>query len=313
MQKPIFYTSAGLDRADGLRADPEWLEQRMRDPKACVLPVWRNRNLIVNGARRPTLQALSGTAAKPFLEDPSKVVLLGLAEDIAYFAVDLSEMDEDAALHLAGSAAFIELRHSAALMPHEEGSMLAYARGMLHWHKRHRFCGDCGHPTVSTEAGHVRRCTNPDCGTSHFPRTDPAVIMLVTRSGPDGGACLLGHKDLFPTRMYSTLAGFVEPGESLEEAVAREVMEETGVAVTDVRYRASQPWPFPASLMLGFRAEATSFDITVCEEELADARWFSRGEVLAMGRFNDEDAAQRLPRDDSIALWLIEEWLAEGA
>ncbi len=310
MQNPIFYTAAGLDRADGLRGDAAWVEKQLRDPRTCVLPVWRNRNLVANGSRSPALHALNGPAAQSLLRTPAEPVLLGLAGDVSYFAVDLSDLEENAAVELAGEAAFVELRQAGALMRREEGSMLAYARGMLHWHRRHRFCGDCGHPTENTSGGHVRRCTNPDCGRPHFPRTDPAVIMLVTRPGPDGGSCLLGHKDVFPTRMYSTLAGFVEPGESLEEAVAREVMEETGVAVIDVRYRASQPWPFPASLMLGFRAVATSFDITVCERELDDARWFTRAEVAAMGRFNDEKAERRLPRADSIALWLIEEWLS---
>ena len=154
----------------------------------------------------------------------------------------------------------------------------------------------------------MRRCTNAACGQPHFPRTDPAVIMLVTRPGPGGGSCLLGHKASFMPGMYSTLAGFVEPGESLEEAVAREVMEEAGVAVTDVRYRASQPWPFPASIMLGYRATATTEAITVDPAELDDAYWFTRDDIARLG-----DTGKRLPRADSIAFWLIREWLEEDA
>lgn len=307
MQEPIFYTASGLDRADLLRGDDAWVQQQLRDPNTRILPIWRNRSLVTNGTRQPALHALSGPRARQILEGPAEIVLLGLSQGVSYFAADLTDMDEPDAAKLSGTAEFMDLRQAAPAMARAEGAMLAYARGILHWHRRHRFCGDCGHPTISAEAGHVRRCTNPDCGQAHFPRTDPAVIMLVTRPGPDGGSCLLGHKDGFLAGMYSTLAGFVEPGESLEETVAREVMEEAGIAVTNVRYRASQPWPFPASLMLGFRAAATSFDITVCPKELEDAAWFTRADIARMG-----DSGKRLPRPDSIALWLIEEWLAEG-
>ena len=236
------------------------------------------------------------------------MVLLGRGDDSSQFAADITSAGEDTADALTGDGTkFVDLRQIPGALPQEEGAILAYARGMLHWHRRHRFCSDCGHPTKSADGGHVRRCTNPECARSHFPRTDPAVIMLVTKPGPDGGAGLLGHKSAFLPGMYSTLAGFVEPGESLEEAVAREVMEEAGIAVTDVRYRASQPWPFPASLMLGCRAVATSFDIKRNPAELDDLAWFTRDDIARMG-----ETGKRLPRPDSIALWLIEEWLEES-
>ena len=185
-------------------------------------------------------------------------------------------------------------------MRRTDSALLAYAKGLAHWHARHRFCGVCGEGTEAKDAGHVRVCTGPDCATQHFPRTDPAVIMLVT----DGDRCLLGHNKRFPERIYSTLAGFVEPGESLEEAVAREVLEETGVRVGRVQYHSSQPWPFPASIMLGFHAEAESEAITVQAAELVDARWFSRAEIA-----NFEQLGLRLPRPDSIARRLVEHWL----
>ena len=155
-----------------------------------------------------------------------------------------------------------------------EAALLAYARGLMYWHRRHRFCGVCGAATDSRGGGHVRRCRNADEPHEHFPRTDPAVIMLVTHDDLEGRgpAALLGRQSRWPDGMYSTLAGFVEPGESLEEAVAREVREETGVAVADVRYQASQPWPFPSSLMLGFRARAVTTGIDVDQRELQDAR-----------------------------------------
>ena len=172
---------------------------------------------------------------------------------------------------------------------------------MMFWNARHRFCGLCGSPTRSEEAWHMRRCTAPQCNTMHFPRTDPAVIMLVT----DGDRALLGRSRHFPTGMYSTLAGFLEPGESLEDAVAREVREESGIVVGPVFYHSSQPWPFPANIMLGFYAEAATSEITVDYGELEDARWFERGWLKSHA--DDDDF--RLPRRDSIARRLVDDWL----
>ena len=174
-------------------------------------------------------------------------------------------------------------------------------------HPKNWVCGNCGSATRSRGGGSVLSCTDPDCGREHFPRTDPAVIMLVTREGADGGACLLARSPRFFEGMYSTLAGFVDQGESLEEAVIREVKEEAGIDVTDATYMASQPWPFPASLMLGFRARATSIDIAYDADELADAQWFTSADIA---RF--DDIGKRLPRTDSIARWLVDTWLAEG-
>jgi len=192
------------------------------------------------------------------------------------------------------------------MVDREQGSLLAYARGMLTWHRRHLFCGLCGSPTESQEAGHLRACTDPECAQHHFPRTDPAVIMLVAR----GDKCLLGRQAAWPPNVYSTLAGFVEPGESLEAAVAREVFEESAIRVANVRYHSSQPWPFPTSLMLGFDAEALNDDIIVNKDELEDVRWFSRDWIKAKLAEGAEDFA--LPREVSIARQLINDWLAQG-
>jgi NAD+ diphosphatase len=200
---------------------------------------------------------------------------------------------------------FADLRQLAGRLERHEGALLALARAMMFWHSRHRFCGLCGSPTRSEEAGHMRRCSERGCDTMHFPRTDPAVIMLVT----DGDRVLLGRNKNFVPGMYSTLAGFVEPGESLEDAVAREVREETAIEVGAVHYHSSQPWPFPANIMLGFYAEATSSAITVDYGELADARWFEREWILS----HADDESFRLPRRDSIARRLLEDWLAGQA
>ncbi len=236
-------------------------------------------------------------------------VFLGVMGGRAVFAFDLGAADPSVlpgGLSLGTEGAFVDLRTVPGLLPPGEAAVLAHARGLMHWRSRTRFCGVCGTAPRSASAGNVMRC--PDCGTQHFPRTDPAVIMLVT----DGGRALLGHSHRFPRvaqrgAMYSTLAGFVEPGESLEEAVAREVGEETGVRVGRVDYHSSQPWPFPGSIMLGFYAEALSEEITIDPEELRDARWFTREEIAA-----HESHGFSLPRLDSIARRLIEDWMASG-
>jgi NAD+ diphosphatase len=298
MRQPNFYAAAGLDRAGHRRKDAGWIGERLADPRTRFVPLWRSQNLVSAGEPRWVLLAAEQVAA--FGAEP---VLLGLAEERALFAVDLSAYESPLdALGLGSPAEFVDLRRVGPLLAREEGSILAYARGILWWHQRHRFCGVCGTPTASADAGHVRNCTNPDCRAAHFPRTDPAVIMLVH----DGDRCLLGRQPIWPKGMHSTLAGFVEPGESLEEAVAREVLEETAIEVTEVTYHSSQPWPFPSSIMLGFHARAVTTAIRVDPAELEDARWFDRAQLLVHG---EDDDAFRLPRRDSIARRLIEDWI----
>jgi NAD+ diphosphatase len=227
-------------------------------------------------------------------------VLLGTWEGAAYFAADLSHLDSPLeALDLDPVYSVAGLRELAALLPRAEGALLAYANGILSWHRRHRYCGVCGSETVSTSGGHVRACANETCKELHFPRTDPAVIMLVVADDD----CLLGRQASWPARVYSTLAGFVEPGESLEEAVAREVREETGIEVDEVHYHSSQPWPFPSSLMLGFTARARTRVIRLQAEEMEDARWFTREQLL-------KREGVELPSSISISRRLIEDWLA---
>ncbi|MBC7135080.1 NAD(+) diphosphatase [Oceanibaculum nanhaiense] len=307
MPRMNYYAYGGLDRAAALRQREEWLEHTLMEPETRLVPIWRNRNLVAEGDEpKPVL--LEPEAARALMDGKRHTALLGVRDGVTYIALDVSDLDEEEAqrrIALAGPRAnFVDLRAVGPLMVREEGSLLAYARGLMYWHLRHRFCGLCGHPTLAKKAGHVLKCSNPDCATEHFPRTDPAVIMLVEHEGK----ALLGRSPRFAEGMYSTLAGFVEPGESLEEAVAREVEEEAGVKISNVRYHSSQPWPFPSSIMLGFYATAETTDITIDREELADARWFSRAEMRDFDGVN-----QRLPRADSIARRLIEDWLAEDA
>ena len=224
---------------------------------------------------------------------------------VPYFALELSHLDEaEAARRFAGRGVFHDLRALGPRIDRRQGALLAYARAMMYWHQRHRFCGVCGAPTQSDQGGHVRHCTNAACKATHFPRTDPAVIMLVTLDD----RCLLARQRQWPQGQHSTLAGFVEPGESLEDAVRREVREEAAVELASVRYHSSQPWPFPASIMLGFTATATSADYRINADELEGGGWFTR-EFLRAPHDPDEF---RLPRPDSIARRLIEDWLASG-
>jgi NAD+ diphosphatase len=301
MLKNLFYSGGTLDRAAEFRRDPEWLEERRHDSTSRVVPLWRDKNLF-RGQDEPAPVFLSGDEARPLLEMAGEQAFLGLDGDVAYFAADLSA--HEAPPEIPG-ASFLDLRQAGPLLDQAVGSLLAFARGILYWHRGSGFCGTCGAPTESIAGGHIRKCTGAACGREHFPRTDAAVIMLVLRPGPDGGSALLSHQSKWIPGMWSVLAGFLEPGESLEEAVVREVREEAGIAVTDVRYRGSQPWPFPASLMVGFRATATTFDVSVDCNELDDCRWYTRAEVRD---FKDNP---RLPRPDSIARRLIAEWLAE--
>ena len=314
----LSYTGGHLDRADGRRKDPERLTAWLARPETRILPVWRDRNLIAGLCRTPpaaSAVSLAGRSALRILDAASEIAFLGLDGDTAVFAADLSALEEDQATGLVDSGAFVDLRRAGPLMQTRDAALAAYARGLLHWHRTHRHCGRCGHATETRDGGHMRLCGNPDCARPAFPRTDPAVIMLVERP-PSAGApatCLLGRHRRLPPGVYSTLAGFVEPGESLEEAVAREVHEETGVRVGEVVYQASQPWPFPASIMLGFRARARTTAIVIDEQELDDARWFTAREIRGFGEWGDEDARLRLPRKDSIARTLIETWVASVA
>jgi NAD+ diphosphatase len=301
---PIAYTGCALDRAPHQRRDPAWVAARLLDRQTRFVPVWNDRNLVTD-PDEPRPRYLMGEQASLALELADEVVLLGLEAGAAIFAIDLSPLDgAEAHQAVGGRGRFRDLREVGANMAQGDGALMAYARALVHWHGRHPYCPRCGQPSESKDAGFARICRGQACGATQFPRTDPAVIMLVH----DGGErCVLGRHARFPPGMHSTLAGFVEPGECLEEAVAREVKEEVGLAVPldGVRYVASQPWPFPASLMLGFHAACDCLPLTVDEAELVTARWFHRDELLN----SPEDATLSLPRRDSIARRLIEAWL----
>ncbi len=280
------FAGPALDRVPERRGDPAWVADLAARPDAQALLVSEaGARAVRNGDTRLALSTPGDLEGE--------LVLLGLDEGLPLFAVDVGDGDG-----LPGET--LDMRTLAAELPERETGLAAYATALLNWHRKHRFCSVCGNPTDSADAGHERRC--PACGTHHFPRTDPVVIMRVLRDD----SLLLGHKPEWPEHRYSVLAGFVEPGETLEQTVRREVMEEAAVVVDEVSYVASQPWPFPSSLMLGFEAHAVGGEAHADGHELTDVRWFSRAEVLA-SIAGEIDVV--LPPALSIARRLIDGWL----
>jgi NAD+ diphosphatase len=294
------YTCFDLDRCDRCRGDEAWVAERLADPETRLVAVWRGQCLTTAEGAPNAYYCDAVRLAARF--DPEAFILLGVAGESAYFAIDLSH--EEAPLECLdahGAAVFEDLRKIGPGLPPRDSALYAYARAMAHWHSRHRFCGVCGTPTRASRAGHVRRCENPECGIEHFPRTDPAVITLVTH----GDAALFARQERWAPNRYAVLAGFVEPGEDLEHAVVREVFEEVGLDVTDVVYHSSQPWPFPASLMIGFTARAKGRDLEVDHTEIEHAQWLTRDEVHE----RIEQGTLVLSPNDSISRRLVDEWL----
>ena len=289
------FVAQGLERAHNRRKDQDWIVRRMRDPGSFFVLDAAIENIRLPKARPPGRFFLSGSSWRGRPEDST--FFLGEENGHSYFVVDLDEKDPGAFDHMGR---FRDLRAVAPLLSRDDGALLAYAKALTYWHKRNRFCGACGGRNEIREGGHCRACVNPQCGVVHFPRTDPAIIVLIK----SGEKCLLGRQQIWPERMYSVLAGFVEPGESAEGAVAREVFEEVGVRVKNIRYHSSQPWPFPCSLMLGFTAEAKDERISLGDQELEDARWFGRRELHEAV----ENGVVKLPTPVSISYRLIEDW-----
>lgn len=302
MIEPIAFAGSPLDRCAVERRDASWVEGRLADPATRFLPLWNLDPLVKLGEQRSLAWARSELFDDVDL--PARPVLLGLDEGVAHFAVDVSSLSEPLpALGLEGVARFEELRGIGAALTPAEVAIVAHARSLTDWHSRHCHCAVCGSATISVLAGAHRRC--PDCSAEHFPRTDPVAIAVVVRAD----RCLLGHGPGWPDSMYSALAGFVEPGETIEEAVRREVREESGVVVGEVRYVKSQPWPFPSSLMIGCIAEAESGEITVDHAELADARWFSVDEIRAA--LDGLPGPLFVPPPFAIANHLMRAWVEE--
>ncbi len=313
MEDRITFGSSDLDRAGELRGDGEALAQMLKSREAGVLAVWRGKPLVAEGALvwLPHDHAVLSSADEP-------PVFLGRDAAGPRFTQDISNWEPETDASEVGAfldpsiqhhpdapdgAGFTELRGIMTQLSRRDAELAASARAVLSWHETHGFCAKCGAKSVISQGGWQRDC--PSCGAKHFPRTDPVVIMLVTH----GNDVLLGRSPFWPEGFYSLLAGFIEPGETVEAAVRREVFEEAGVRVGPVKYIASQPWPFPSSLMMGCAGEATSREITIDENELADARWVSREEMVEVFAGTHPELGQ--PRKGAIAHSLLQAWLSD--
>lgn len=293
---PNIFAGLHVDRVAHRRRNPAWIERALASSRTRFVPVQKTLSLIANGEPpRPVLLDTNQIACAG--APAASHIYLGKFGGHDCFACAVAD---DALLDSHVGGEFQDLHRVGPLLERADATLLAYARAMVLWHHNYRYCARCGAPAVIAEAGHLLVCSDAQCSAQQFPRLDPAIIVLVA----DEERCLLGRQAAWPAGRYSTIAGFVEPGESLEDAVVREVLEETGIAVRDVRYHSSQPWPFPASLMLGFSARPASTAIELRDHELEDARWFTRGDIAA-GRVG-------LPSRVSLSFRLIEDWLASS-
>ncbi len=303
MVVPQIFSSNPLDRGERERRDEAWIDLASRDQGSKFLPLWNLKVPLSTGADTALVWLSFEDLGK--LEIEAAPILLGLMEGAAHFTVDISQLENAAhALRLNGDSAFEDARSAALLLSAAEAGVLCQAAAQINWHGSHGYCSTCGHKTEIRRGGQMRQC--PNCQRQHFPRTDPVVITVVSH----GDNCLLGQSRGRMSRLktYSALAGFVDQGESIEEAVAREIMEEAGIEVKNIRYLFSQPWPFPHTLMIGCRADAVTTEIKKDDEEMEAVGWFTRQEVrLALEGENPE---LMLPGPIAIAHHLIRDWAA---
>ncbi len=301
LQVPL--TGASLDRLADMRDDRAAVQRLLEDPRAVVLGASAD-SVLVTDEPTPKLmrRPLDGRA------NPYQPILLGVENGRPLFAADLDDADAQQQLEESGNGRLMTLREAGLALPATESGLAAYLMALLNWHRRHQFCAVCGGKTKVSEAGFSRRCVS--CKSQHFPRTDPVVIMLVEHEGH----VLLGRRSGWPAGRFSILAGFVSPGETPEEAVIREVEEESGIVATSPKYVTSQPWPFPSSLMLGYEASSVGGAPVPQPREMEEVRWFSLDEIKAAADwFGPARPGQlRLPDEVSIARVLIDAWVARG-
>ena len=297
----LTYSGGFLDRASDRRSDPGWVATVLDAAGTRLIPVWRDHCLVSGDPPGPVVTLDDGRSQA--VREAGTPLFLGMDGDVGVFAADLSPLDEERAVEIAGAERVGDLRAFAGTTRAADAAVLAYARGLVYWNRHQQFCGTCGAATLSRDGGHLRVCGSESCSWLHFPRIAPAVITLVESAGPPQRCLLARHNGSAPDG-YALIAGFVEIGESLEDTVRREVAEETGVNVVTVQYVASQAWPFPSGLMAGFRATAASESITADGKEILEARWFTRAELA-------ERAASGRPlgRVDSIDRHLLQSWL----
>jgi NAD+ diphosphatase len=299
-----------LDRMSYRRSDPDWVAEQLEAPDSLGLVLWNGKPFVEDAKGAAVSEAgvqiayIAARMAKDLAQTPERLLFLGLWQGTAVFAVDLDSSADPADGPLEGLGRFEDLRMIAMNLPGTEAAMLATAKSMFEWRRRHRHCAVCGQPSEVAEGGWKRVC--PACKAEHFPRTDPVVIMLAVK----GEKCLVGRQAAWPKMMYSALAGFLEPGESIEEACARELWEEAKLKTVRVRYHSTQPWPYPSSLMIGLIAEVENDDAVPDQIELDEVRWFTRQEARAWLNGDVPDA--RVPGALAIAHQLIKAWAEES-
>ncbi len=301
-----FYASSAINRHGDYRNNEKLLKNIIFEKNTKFIPFYKGKNLFreINQHIKPVI--FNNNQIHEFFPNGIRnTIFLGVANTLNYIGVDLSSPNQKFDLWLEENNIIInDLRKYGPILDDIEASFLALSNGMFYWHSTHKFCGLCGFQNFPKEGGFVMKCSNEKCGKSHFPRTDPAIITLISFQDK----VLLGRSPRFPDSMYSTLAGFVEPGESLEQALEREVFEEVGIKVKNIKYFNSQPWPFPASLMLGFFAEAQNEQMTIDYNEIEDAHWFSINELKSL-EHPSISGGFKLPRVDSIARRLVDTWI----
>lgn len=296
-----YLTTSGLDRLPGIRIEKIDFQKMIASEDTRFLLIRGGENLLINENATTPLFMTYEELDRPEL-DQDFTFLLGKREGLMYFALDLDGYPGE--FKEPEGSSFTGLRRSMLNVKNWTGSLLAHANALATWHRNHHFCGKCGSHTRAEELGQARYCSNIECSAPHYPRTDPAIIVAVTR----GDKCLMARKEGWPEGMFSVVAGYVDHGESLEDTVVREVFEETGIKVKSVRYHSSQPWPFPYTLMLGYFAEAENEEISVDPHELEEARWFSREDIIEGLRAG----THKLPTVFSISRKLITDWFNSG-
>ena len=302
----IYYNNQLLKRSSELRKDENFLKSILDSEDVNFIPMKDDENYFISVKEEIKPLILTRRELERYIKDISldKMIFLGKINEKFYFSINIKSKIEKNTLIDQGNIITDQLRNVIGSLSELDSSYLALAKGMTFWHEKNKFCGVCGSKTKMEEAGFVLKCVNKNCNQSHFPRTDPAIITLVSNKDK----VLLARSSRFPQKMYSTLAGFVEPGESLELALKREVYEEVGVNVNKIEYFQSQPWPFPASLMLGFFAETEDTDLSLDEDEIEDANWFNISQLKDLTHPEIKDGF-KLPRFDSIARRLVNDWI----
>lgn len=312
------YTGLELDKKHEKRNDSEWVKSLLNKSETLILPLWKNQNLFckaVSNSKSLHSKFCKLSKYQNIISESNEIVFLGNKDDSPIFAVDFSLLEKEKVDELFTDYSFLDLRKVGPLLSYQDAAILAYARGLIYWSINHKYCSKCGSENCSSLSGNMKICSNKNCKQETYPRTDPAVIMIVEYFPKDGSKplCLLGRQKNWPSGVYSTLAGFVDIGESLEEAVAREVKEESGINVKNIKYITSQPWPFPASIMIGFTAEAIAKNIAIDKNEMDDVKWFTVEELKKSGNWDDKNSDLRLSRIDSISRFLVDNWIEKNS